>query len=71
MSKFEFTLDCDDDRKDGYSKVHALAGLIRNDKLAMNTDPNTSLYPNDICDAKTTKHLPPLLLKFYQLVYRI
>ncbi len=64
MSKFEFTLDCDDDGKHDYSMVHTVAGLIRHDMLAMNTDPNTSPYPNDICDAKTAKHLPPLLFRF-------
>ncbi len=64
LSKFEFTLDCDDAGKDDYSKVHAVAGFIRNDILAMNIDPNTSPYPNDICDAKNAKHLPPLLFRF-------
>ncbi len=46
------------------SMIYAVAGLITNDILAMNTDPNTYPSPNDICDAKTAKHLPPLLFMF-------
>ncbi len=55
----------DYDGKDDYSMVHAVAGLIRNDMLATNKDPNTYPSTNVICDGKTAKHV-----KVYQLVIR-